>query len=98
MERRNAWLSYKEADEKALEKLAKDYRTFLDNGKTERECVSELSKEAEAAGYVSLDKKLASGEKIQTGDKIYAVVLMSNRILYMKIQISHILIPIIMAV
>ena len=73
MERRNAWLSYNEADEKALEKLAKDYRTFLDNGKTERECVSELSREAEAAGYVSLDKKLASGEKIQTGDKIYAV-------------------------
>ena len=53
MERRNAWLSYNEADEKALEKLAKDYRTFLDNGKTERECVSELSREAEAAGYVS---------------------------------------------
>ena len=73
MERRNAWLSYNEADEKALEKLAKDYRTFLDNGKTERECVSELSREAEAAGYVSLDKKLASGEKIQTGDKTYAV-------------------------
>ena len=72
MERKNAWLSYNEADEKALEKLAKDYRTFLDNGKTERECVSELSREAEAAGYVSLDKKLASGEKIQTGDKIYA--------------------------
>ena len=73
MERKNAWLSYNEADEKALEKLAKDYRTFLDNGKTERECVSELSREAEAVGYVSLDKKLASGEKIQTGDKIYAV-------------------------
>ena len=33
MERKNAWLSYNEADEKALEKLAKDYRTFLDNGK-----------------------------------------------------------------
>lgn len=73
MERRNAWLSYEEADEKALEKLAKDYRAFLDAGKTERECVTELTKEAEAAGYVSLEKKLASGEKIQAGDKIYAV-------------------------
>ena len=82
MERRNAWLSYKEADEKALEKLAKDYRTFLDNGKTERECVSELSKEAEAAGYVSLDKKLASGEKIQTGDKIYAVGMKKIMVLF----------------
>ena len=30
MERKNAWLSYNEADETALEKLAKDYRAFLD--------------------------------------------------------------------
>ena len=55
MERRNAWLSYEEADEKELEKLAKNYRTFLDAGKTERECVLELTREAEAAGYVSLE-------------------------------------------
>ena len=73
MERRNAWLSYEEADEKEMEKLAKDYRTFLDAGKTERECVMELTKEAEAAGYVSLEEKLASGEQIKAGDKIYAV-------------------------
>ena len=37
MERKNAWLSYTEADEKNLEKLAKDYRNFLDVAKTERE-------------------------------------------------------------
>ena len=73
MERRNAWLSYEEADEKELEKLAKNYRTFLDAGKTERECVLELTREAEAAGYVSLENKLASGEQIKAGDKIYAV-------------------------
>ena len=73
MERRNAWLSYEEADEKDLEKLAKNYRTFLDAGKTERECVLELTREAEAAGYVSLENKLASGEQIKAGDKIYAV-------------------------
>ena len=73
MERRNAWLSYEKADEKELEKLAKNYRTFLDAGKTERECVLELTKEAEAAGYVSLENKIASGEKIKAGDKIYAV-------------------------
>ena len=73
MERKNAWLSYTEADEKNLEKLAKDYRNFLDVAKTERECVEELVKEAESKGYVSLEKKLESGEKIQTGDKVYAV-------------------------
>ena len=30
MERRNAWLSYKEAEETEMEKLAKAYREFLD--------------------------------------------------------------------
>lgn len=73
MERKNAWLSYGESDEKEMEKLAKDYRAFLDAGKTERECVTELVREAEANGYVSLEAKQAAGEKIQPGDKVYAV-------------------------
>ena len=37
MERRNAWLSYKEAEEAEMEKLAKAYREFLDKGITERD-------------------------------------------------------------
>lgn len=73
MERKNAWLSYGESDEKEMEKIAKDYRAFLDAGKTERECVTELVREAEANGYVSLEAKQAAGEKIQPGDKVYAV-------------------------
>ena len=73
MERKNAWLSYGESDEKEMEKLTKDYRAFLDAGKTERECVTELVREAEANGYVSLEAKQAAGEKIQPGDKVYAV-------------------------
>lgn len=73
MERKNAWLSYGESDEKEMEKLAKDYRAFLDAGKTERECVTELVREAEANGYVSLEAKQAAGEKIQPEDKVYAV-------------------------
>ena len=35
--------------------------------------MEELVRQAEAAGYVSLEQKKASGEKIKTGDKIYAV-------------------------
>ena len=65
MERRNAWLSYDEKEVKELEQVAKSYRSFLDAGKTERECVSELIRQAEAAGYVSLEEKLASGEQIK---------------------------------
>lgn len=73
MERKNAWLDYTEQDEKELEQTARAYRLFLDAGKTERECVEELVRQAEEAGYVSLEQKKASGEKIKTGDKIYAV-------------------------
>lgn len=73
MERRNAWLSYTEAEEKELEKLSMAYRHFLDAGKTERECVAQIIKEAEAAGYVSLKEKLANGETLKAGDKVYAV-------------------------
>ena len=41
-----------------MEKLAKAYREFWIKGKTERECVAEIVKEAEAAGYESLESKL----------------------------------------
>ena len=73
MERKNAWLTYTEKDEKEIEQISEAYRRFLDAGKTERECVEELVQQAEAAGYVSLEKKTASGEKLRAGDKVYAV-------------------------
>ena len=73
MERRNAWLSYTEAEEKELESVAKAYRNFLDLGKTERECITQIVKEAEAAGYESLEAKIAKGESLKAGDKVYTV-------------------------
>ena len=73
MERRNAWLSYTEAEEKELESVAKAYRNFLDLGKTERECITQIVKEAEAAGYESLEAKIAKGEGLKAGDKVYTV-------------------------
>ena len=41
MNRENAWTTYEEADIKALEGLCKEYKDFLSNGKTERECVAQ---------------------------------------------------------
>lgn len=73
MERRNAWLAYTEAEEKELEETAAKYRYFLDQGKTERECVAQIIREAEAAGYESLEKKLAEGGAVKAGDKVYTV-------------------------
>ena len=47
MERPNAWLTYSDADMKDLETVAKKYRHFLNVGKTERECITQIVKEAE---------------------------------------------------
>ncbi len=73
MERPNAWLSYSEADMNQLEDVAKKYRHFLNVGKTERECITQIVKEAEEAGYVSLEEKVKKGEALKAGDKVYTV-------------------------
>lgn len=75
MERPNAWKSYTKKQLKELEKLNKNYRAFLDVGKTERECVIEIVKQAEDAGYVNLDKILAKKQSVKAGDKVYAVCM-----------------------
>ena len=71
MERPNAWKSYTKAELKRLEDTAKEYKHFIDAGKTERECVAETVAALEKAGYISLEKAVASGKKIKAGDKIY---------------------------
>ena len=58
---------------KELEQVAKAYRNFLNVGKTERECVTQIIREARAAGYESLEEKTAKGEKLKAGDKVYTV-------------------------
>ncbi|MBQ9563462.1 MAG: aminopeptidase [Lachnospiraceae bacterium] len=68
MERRNAWLTYDEYDKQALERLCHGYRRFLDEGKTERECVSETIELARDNGYVEIGE---AGE-LHPGDKVYA--------------------------
>ena len=68
MERPNAWLSYSEADMNQLEDVAKKYRHFLNVGKTERECITQIVKEAEEAGYVSLEEKVKKGEALKAED------------------------------
>lgn len=73
MERPNAWKSYDAASLAELEKLCGDYRAFISENKTERECVRASVALAEAAGYVNLDEAAASGRKLAAGDKVYAV-------------------------
>ena len=73
MERNNVWKDYTKKEIKELEKLNKQYREFLDAGKTERECVTEAVKMAKKAGYRDLQEVIAADEELRPGDKIYAV-------------------------
>ena len=82
MERPNAWLTYSESDMNELEDVAKKYRHFLNVGKTERECITQIVKEAEKAGYVSLEEKMKNGEVLKTGDKVYTVEMQKIIALY----------------
>ena len=82
MERKNAWNNYDEQQLAGMEALAREYRKFLDNGKTERECVSESVKLAKAAGYRDLDEVIAAGEGLKAGDKVYAVNMKKNIALF----------------
>lgn len=54
-------------DLKAMEAYCEDYKKFLNVGKTERLCVLEAIRLAEAAGY----KPLGEGKKLKAGDKVY---------------------------
>ena len=73
MERKNAWKEYDKKDTKELEALCKEYRKFLNHGKTERECVKYIVELAKDAGYQNLNDIKKSGKKLKCGDKIYAV-------------------------
>ena len=71
-ETKNAWQKY---DEEGIEKIFEfneGYKKFMSDCKTERECVDETIRIAEANGYRNLDEVIAKGETLKAGDKVYA--------------------------
>ena len=75
MERDNIWSSYSDDQLKELERISADYRSCLDAGKTERECVRLIVEMAEKKGYRDIRELISSGAAIKGGDKIYAVCM-----------------------
>ena len=71
MERPNAWKEYKEEELKQVHELGEAYKAFIDNGKTERECVKETLETIRKAGYISLEDAVREGKKLRSGDKVY---------------------------
>ncbi len=73
MENKIAWEKYPEGQKREeVFKFAEDYRKFISNCKTERECVTEFVKKAEEAGFVNLETIIANNTALKAGDRVYA--------------------------
>lgn len=66
-EKKNAWLKYNSAQRKIIFDYCEEYKQFISVCKTERECVNEVIRLAEAEGY----RDLYSVKKLKAGDKVY---------------------------
>lgn len=75
MEAKNLWEKYTQEDIEKASAFCEGYKDFLDKGKTERECVDEIIKKAEDAGFRNLKSLLSSGDPIKAGDKVYSVCM-----------------------
>ena len=73
MERKNAWKKYSDEDKNNVFTFADEYKTFISECKTERECVKEGVRLLKEAGYADLKDVIADNRTLKAGDKVYAV-------------------------
>ncbi len=67
-----AWNKYDEQKMKEVMDFSEGYKKFISECKTERECVTESIKMAEAHGYRNLEDVIRNQETLKPGDKVYA--------------------------
>ena len=73
MERKNAWEKYPEGEKRdEVFKFAEEYRRFISDCKTERECTSAIYHDAIKNGFKDLDELIANGAQVKAGDRIVA--------------------------
>ncbi len=67
--RKNVYESISDAKKEEMLSLCDEYREFLDEGKTERECVEKAIKMAKMHGFSDIDEKT----DLKAGDKVYKI-------------------------
>ena len=88
---KNLWTKYNDCQLKELEEVNEKYKKCLDEGKTERECVTLSIKMAEEAGYKNIKDVIDEGKELKAGDKVYAACMKKSLALFQigKEPISH---------
>nr|WP_296485119.1 aminopeptidase [uncultured Acetatifactor sp.] len=82
MERKITWENYDADQLKKMEEINREYRDFLDHGKTERECIDTIVNIIEAEGYRELEKLIEEGARIRKGDKVYSVCMNKSIVMF----------------
>lgn len=82
MEHKNVWEKYDEKQIEAVNELSDKYRSFLDNGKTERECIDQIVNRIEKEGYVELEGLIKENKTLKAGDKVYSVCMNKSIVMY----------------
>ena len=63
-------------------RFCEGYKEFLNEGKTERECVKSAVVMAEAAGYRNLAQVIKDRQSLKAGDRVYAVSMEKTAVLF----------------
>lgn len=82
MEKKNTWETYTNEQLKEVDLFAKEYMSFLDQGKTERECVDYIVNAIEKDGYRELQSLIKAGKRLKKGDKVYAVWMNKSVVMF----------------
>ena len=73
MEHNNAWAKYPEGEKRQkLFKFAEEYRSFISECKTERECTEFVYEDAKKHGFKDLDELIKANATVKAGDRIIA--------------------------
>ncbi len=82
METKNTWETYDEKQLKEVDVFAREYMDFLDNGKTERECIDTIVNQIEKAGYKELGALIKDKSALKCGDKVYSVWMNKSIVMF----------------
>lgn len=69
----NGWIGLKEGEEESIFAFGERYKSFLDKGKTERECAETIIDLAKAKGFISLEEAIKENRILKPGQKVYSV-------------------------
>ena len=82
MEKKCVWEKYDAEALKVIDEFNDEYRNFLDEGKTERECVDYIVNAIEKEGYISIQEATKNKKTLKAGDRVYQVWMNKSIVMF----------------